>query len=112
MCQNKTHAKLFFAVCHKKHTAKYSLPCAKKKHTAKHEFAICFSFTVCFLKHTRKNSYLPCARELAHGKSQISSSAIYMSPGCVGNRSSLIEMIGEHIISCVCAPNAITEDPF
>ena len=105
-------AKSFFIVCHKKHTATYFFAVCQKKYTAKHEFAVCFSFAVCFLEHTWKNSCLPCAHELAHGKSQISGSAIYVSPGCMGNRSNLIEMIGEHIISCVCAPNEITEDPF
>ena len=56
-----------------------TLPRAKIKHRAKHEFAVCFSFAVCFLEHTWKNSCLPCAHELAHGKSQISGSAIYES---------------------------------
>ena len=74
VCQKKVHGKIFLCRVSKKTHGKVMLcrvsqkSCAKKKHTANHDFAVCFSFVVCFLEHTRQNSCLPCACEFAHGK--------------------------------------------
>ena len=41
-----------------------ALPCAK----VKHGFAVCHEFAVCLFVDTRQSCFLPCAREIAHGK--------------------------------------------
>ena len=55
-------------VLKKVHSKHMALPCAKVKHTAKHGFAVCHEFAVCLFVDTRQSCFLPCAREIAHGK--------------------------------------------
>ena len=68
---------IFFIIllCAKKtHNNFNTLPCAKKSTQQTQDFAVCQSkahcheFAVCLFVDTRQSCFLPCAREIAHGK--------------------------------------------
>ena len=64
---------IFFIIlpCAKKtHDNFNALPCAKKSTQQTHGFAVavCHEFAVCLFVDTRQSCFLPCAREIAHGK--------------------------------------------
>jgi len=55
---------IFYRVLKKVHGKHMALPCAK----VKHGFAVCHEFAVCLFVDTWQSCFLPCAREIAHGK--------------------------------------------
>ena len=60
---------LLFCRVQKKHTTILILCRVLKKSTQQTQgFAVCHEFAVCLFVDTRQSCFLPCVREIAHGK--------------------------------------------
>ena len=68
VCKKKHTAKSCFAVCQKNTRQSISLLCAKKSTRQMMTLPCTLVLPCVFLSTLRQNLYLPCARELTHGK--------------------------------------------